>query len=30
MELKRRPLPGRLGEVEFDGELPARWREAEP
>jgi hypothetical protein len=24
MEIKRRPLPGRLGEVEFDGELPAR------
>src|SRR4051812_42545059 len=24
MEMKRRPLPGRLGEVEFDGELPAR------
>jgi hypothetical protein len=24
MEMKRRPLPGRLAEVEFDGELPAR------
>ena len=24
MEMERRSLPGRLGEVEFDGELPAR------
>ena len=24
MEMERRPLPGRLGEVGFDGELPAR------
>ena len=24
MQMKRRPLPGRLGGVEFDGELPAR------
>ena len=24
MEMKRRPLSGRLGGVEFDGELPAR------
>src|SRR3954454_24176702 len=24
MDMERRPLPGRLGEVEFDGELPAR------
>jgi hypothetical protein len=24
MGMKPRPLPGRLGEIEFDGELPAR------
>src|SRR4051812_30562388 len=29
MQTKRRPLPGRLGEVEFDRELPTR-RDVEP